>query len=213
MGREYENETASGEVEGVKHGDWPSLTLEDPHPATPTFSAIGSDHRLYPLAAWTYHHGDSLDSAVRAGLFLALSRIWPRGRRQSRHNRGFWVAWCLARSIPTAAIADKFCISEGEVLDVRCDYWEDWRQPIERARGGHLDDTELPYDPRPRIDTEPHDSEPFDPSTEGGAALSREKERGENWRLARELVREHVDGDLTRVAALSLESNQRPGLP
>lgn len=190
--------TASGKKDGEKHRDRPTLTLENPDPATPTFSAIGPDHRLYPLAAWAYHHADRLESAERAGLFVALGRAWPRrGRRRSRHDRGFWVSWCFARNIPLAAIANKFCVSEGEVRDLERDYWKDWRQPIESARGDYLEDTDVPRDPRPRIDTDPPDRAPFDPSTQAGALLSRENEGDENWRLARELVREHGDDDLT----------------
>jgi hypothetical protein len=198
MAQQHHPPTAGGKKDGEKHRDWPSLTLENPTPATPTFSPIEADHRLYPLAAWTYHHADALSPAMHAGLFVALERAWPRrGRRRSRHDRGVWVSWCLGRNIPPAAIAGKFGISEGEVLDLRRDYWKDWRQPIETARGDYLGDSDVPSDPRPRIDADPPDSAPWDPSTQAGALLSRENEGDENFRLARELIGEHGDHDLT----------------
>ncbi len=189
MASEDAPESATGKKEGEKHRAWPSLTLENPDPTSPTFSALDSEHRLYPLAAWAYHHANSLDPATRAGLFVALARAWPlRGRRKSRHNRGFFVAILARANIPTATIAETFWISEGEVGDLLRDRRSDWLWPLSRARGDYDDNASGPYDPRPRIDLDPADTEPFDPSNKLGVILSQENHGDENWRRVDELA-------------------------
>ncbi len=189
MAPEDARESATGKKEGEKHREWPLLTLENPDPTSPTFSALDSEHRLYPLAAWAYHHANSLDPATRAGLFVALARAWPlRGRRKSRHNRGFFVAILDRANIPTATIAQTFCISKGEVGDLLRDRRSDWLWPLSRARGDYHHNASGPYDPRPRIDVESADTMPFDPSTKLGAILSAENHGDENWRRVDELA-------------------------
>jgi hypothetical protein len=189
MAPEDAHQSATGKKEGEKSRAWPSLTLEDPARTSPTFSALDSEHRLYPLAAWAYHHANSLEPAKRAGLFVALAHAWPlRGQRKSRHNRGFFVAILARANIPTAAIAQTFCISEGEVGDLLRDRRLDWLQPLGSATGDYRDDASKPRDSRPRIDTDPDDRAPFDPSTKCGRILSQENHGDENWRRVDELA-------------------------
>jgi hypothetical protein len=200
MAHEDDPENARGEKEGVKRR-YPSLTLEDTDPVSPTFASLEQEHRLYPLAAWAWSHANDLAPAARRGLFVALARAWPvKGRRKSRHYRGFFSAVLKKADIETALIAKTLCVTEGEVKDLACDYWNDWRRPIEDARGDGRRDTDPPHDPRPRIhaDSVDDDDKPYDPSTKLGAALSRQENRGnEDWQRVDKLAQELGYEDLT----------------
>jgi len=199
MAREDDPRNASGEKEGVKRR-YPPLTLEDPDPVSPMFASLEQEHRLYPLAAWVWCHANDLAPAARGGLFVALARAWPvKGRRKSRHNRGFFAAVLKNANVETARIAKTFCVTEGEVNDLARDYWSDWRRPIEDARGDRRSDTDPPHDPRPRIHAESVDDDdmPYDSSTQLGAILSQENQGNENWQRVDKLAQELGYKDLT----------------
>jgi hypothetical protein len=84
-------------------------------------------------------------------------------------------------------------VTEGEVNDLSRDYLKDWRRPIAGARGDGRNDTDPPYDPRPRVYADSvgvSNPEPFDPSTQHGAILSQESHGDEGWRRVDELAQE-----------------------
>jgi hypothetical protein len=180
MANEHGLQHASGKKAGVKRR-YPPLTLEDPEPVSPTFAPLEQEHRLYPLAAWAWWHANDLAPAARRGLLVALARAWPvKGRRKSRHHRGFFAAMLKAADVDTPEIAKTLCVTNGEVEDLARDYWADWRRSVEVARGLGGSDTDPPRDPRPRIHADHR--EPFDPSTQLGAILSRQERPGnDDW--------------------------------
>jgi len=208
MVHEDDHRNASGEKEGVKRR-YPPLTLEDPDPASPTFASLEQEHRLYPLAAWAWWRADDLAPAARRGLFVSLACAWPvKGRRKSRHYRGFFAAVLKTADVETAQIAKTLCVTEGEVNDLARDYWSDWRRPIEDARGDGRRDTDPPHDPRPRIHADY--PEPYDPSSKLGAILSRQENHGnEDWQRVDKLAQELGYEDLTDL--LGSQGRQPPG--
>jgi hypothetical protein len=182
---------ASGEKEGAKRR-YPPLTLEDPDPVSPTFRPLDEKHEMYPLAAWAWWHANDLPPAARRGLFVALARAWPaKGRRKSRHYRGFFAALLKKANIETARIAKTLCVTEGEVNDLARDY----RNDLHRQTEGR---------PRIHVESVDDDDKPYDPSTKLGAILSHHENHGnEDWqrvdRLAQELGHEDMT-DLLKTA-------------
>ncbi len=221
MPTQDEHRNTSGETDGEKHRDWPSLTLKGPSGFDPTYASIEDGHDLYPLAAWARHHADELSPAARRGLFAALARAWPvTGRRKRRYKRGVVFSLLLKHGVSSSQIAEKWHVSRGDVTDAARDA-EAQAGLVSQARivvanYDSFDDYCNVEARAERLEENPQAHLPYDPATSEGAVLSRPPDEGnddENWRLATELANDLGYKDLAHLLGVPSDAQRRREAP
>ncbi len=156
----------------------PDLLLEGGLPSDPGLPSLSADDELYPLAAWAYHHADSLDQRLRRGLLEALFHAWPhpRGRRKSRYVQAIYFTALLDAGVPAERIAATWNVTEQEVKDASRDH------------------RRLAAETKPRrLEVDDPDAEPYDPAGPQGPAFLPDPDKAQFARhhgLAEQLARE-----------------------
>ncbi len=156
MTAEDADAAATGEKAAENTGGWPDLLLEGGSPSDRGLPALSSDHPLYPLAAWAYHHADSLDQRLRWGLFEALSYAWPPGRGRSKrtYEQGIYFTALLDAGVSVDHIAKTWNVTEGHVKDASRDH------------------RRLAAETRPRrVEVDHSSGKPYDPALPYGPAF------------------------------------------
>jgi hypothetical protein len=182
------------------------LLLEQADPDAPLLPPLPPTHRLYPEAAWTFHHGDDLNEKLRRGKYFSLKQTWPspRGRPRTRRRRGLFI-WLLKQAgMPTESIARRWSVTPGDVDDVNR---ETAASRAKRAELGGRDRlVPLPAGPDAR-------QKPYDPCTWLGRlyALGADAtEPATDWKLADEVAREHGHGSLGDLLSATGSTQPEP---
>jgi hypothetical protein len=93
----------------------PPLELNAPRIDGPLYDTLEPGHPLYELAAWAHHHAPRLPTEARRGLFLALSRAWPRPKPRrtprDRGQRAIQAAWLVAQGQSVEDVAAVLCVA------------------------------------------------------------------------------------------------------